>query len=339
MVVVTGHQIVDSGAVVNGLPDPGETVELIATVRNFGSVASDVEITLSSTDPFITILDGSSNLGSLTSGQTSDNAADPFSFEVAANAPSGRIVRFSVLAGFAGGDSTSDLLQCIGRFAYLVWDPTGDRSSGPVIADLLDQWGFSGTISGSLPTDRLHEYASLWVSFGVYENNFVLESSRPEGPAIVDFMANGGCVYLEGGDVWAYDTGAGGFDFRPHFGLQATDDGTGDLSSVKGAPGQFTEGMDFAYAGENSYIDHLVPSGFGTSLFSNDAPAYDCGIAGDAGTYRTVGTSFELAGLVDGVEPSVKKTLVLEVMGFFGIAMPEVVFTDDFESGDLSAWQ
>lgn len=58
----------------------------------------------------------------------------------------------------------------------------------------------------------------------------------------------------------------------------------GDLSHVMGVSGEFTEGMDFVYAGENDSIDHLSPTDNGFALLSNSSPTYDCGIAADAGT-------------------------------------------------------
>ncbi len=143
---------------------------------------------------------------------------------------------------------------------------------------------------------------------------------------------------LEGGDVWAYDSQIGGFDFRPHFGISATDDGSGDLSQVMGVPGELTEGMDFAYLGENSYIDHLNPTGHGFAFLSNSSPAYDCGIAGDAGFHRTVGTSFEFGGLQDGAEPSTRAVLARAIMDFFQVDPNGVLFADGFESGGSSVW-
>ena len=328
----------DFGALANGRPDPGETVDLITTLKNFGSHATNVQVELDSTDPYITIIDRSTNLGDIASGETVDTSGDPFSFEVAADAPTGRIVEFSLRATFTGGETPSDLVLCIGRFDYLVWDPTGDQSSGPVITATLDSWHYSGTSRETLPLDHLDDYATLWVSCGMYAENVVVASGGSEGPAIVDFMANGGCVYLEGGDIWAYDPQVCGFDFRPYFGIDATEDGAGDLAHALGVPGEFSEGMDFIYAGENSYVDHLNPSGHGFALLRNSSPEYNCGIAGDAGSYRTVGTSFEFGGLQDGAGQSTKETLARVIMDFFQVAPTEILFTDGFESGGSSAW-
>jgi hypothetical protein len=293
---------------------------------------------LETTDPSITIIDGSTIIGDVAPGEVVDTGADPFAFEVAADAPTGSIVELSLRAIFTGGETPSELALVIGKFDYLVWDPTGDQSSGPTIAATLEGWHYIGTSRDSLPLDRLDDYASLWVSCGMYPENFVVESTGPEGPAIVAFMAAGGSVYLEGGDIWAFDPQWGGYDFRPHFGIDATQDGSGDLVNVVGVTGQFSEGMNFVYAGENSYVDRLNPTAHGFAVLSNTSPAYHCGVAGDTGTYRTVGTSFELAGLLDGGGVSTKASLVRAVMDFFGIAAKDIMFGDDFESGNCDAW-
>lgn len=337
-VTPVGHYVVDFGGAPNGRPDPGETVDLITTLKNFGSDATAVHVELATDDPFITITDGSTDLGNLGEGETVENTADPFTIEIASNSPTGRVVMFSVNATFVGGETLSDLALCIGKFDYVVWDPTGDKSSGPIIQEALDRLGFTGTTRESLPLDRLDDFATLWVSFGIYAENFVLASEQPEGPAIVNFMAGGGCVYLEGGDVWAFDPGFGGFDFRPHFGVSAVDDGVGDLGHVLGVEGEFSEGMDFTYGGENSFVDHLNPTGDAFALFSNASPSYHCGIAADTGTYRSVAASFEFAGLEDGVQPSTRDTLALLIMDFFGIRSAGPVFADGFESGDTTRW-
>jgi hypothetical protein len=335
---VIDHEVVDFGANANGRPDPGETVDLIATLRNFGSDAFAVQVELDTTDPHITIIDGVADLGDVASGAVVSTGADPFSFEVAADAPTGTVVSFSVRATFSGGETMSDLALYIGKIDYLVWDPTPDQSSGPAIAAALDHWSYVGTVAATLPIDRLDDYATLWVSVGVYPENHVVDASASEGPAIVDFLANGGCVYLEGGDVWAYDSQYGGFDFRPHFGISATQDGSADLAHVLGVVGQLSEGMDFVYTGENSFIDHLDPVALGEVLLRNSSPTYNCGIAGDAGVYRTIGTSFELGGLVDGAEPSTRTTLVRAIMEFFQVAHEAPIFADGFECGACTAW-
>ncbi len=338
MVVAVDHLIVDYGSQANGRPDPGETVDLIVSLKNFGPEATGVTVTIDTTDPNLTIVDGSTELGVIPSGAVVDNGADPFSVDIAAGAPNGHVVSLEVRAVFSGGETLSDIVLFIGQYDFLVWDPTPDQSSGPVIAATLEGLGYLGRARETLPLDRLDDYATLWVSVGVFPDNYVVDSAGAEGPAIVDYLAGGGAVYLEGGDVWAYDSQYGGFDFRPHFGISATQDGTADLARVVGVAGQLSEGMDFPYTGENSFIDHLDPIAHGSALLRNSSPVYGCGVAGDAGVYRTIGTSFELGGLVDGAAPSTRAALVGAIMDFFGLAPEDVLFADGFECGACTAW-
>ena len=60
---------------------------------------------------------------------------------------------------------------------------------------------------------------------------------------------------MEGGDCWAYDSSR--TIYNGHFGIDGTDDGGADLSTVNGEAGTMCEGMSFAYSGGNSYIDHI----------------------------------------------------------------------------------
>ena len=53
-------------------------------------------------------------------------------------------------------------------------------------------------------------------------------------------------------------------------------------------------------------------------------------IANNAGSYKTIGTSFEFGGLADGTTPSTKKDLMSNIFDFFGIVVTDIpVRTDD----------
>ncbi|MBN2621517.1 T9SS type A sorting domain-containing protein, partial [candidate division WOR-3 bacterium] len=79
----------------------------------------------------------------------------------------------------------------------------------------------------------------------------------------------------------------------------------------------------------NSWMDHISPTGTGFLVFVDGNNAYDCGVANDAGTYRTVGTSFELGLLTDGSGVSTRAALLDSIMKFFGCQVnPGVRETD-----------
>jgi hypothetical protein len=182
---------------------------------------------------------------------------------------------------------------------------------------------YSGTISPTLPSpEALDAYRVIFVCVGIYPNNHVILPSDSEAATLVEYADAGGRLYMEGGDVWFYDPLINGFDFCPLFGINAVADGSNDLGPVAGQAGVFTDQMDFAYGGENNYMDHISPGGAGSFLIFKDSDSlWDCGVAQDAGAYRSVGTSFELGSLIDGSGCSTRRALVDSIMKFFGIAL------------------
>jgi hypothetical protein len=237
--------------------------------------------------------------------------------EAASWAPLGSVVDLTLTATYDGGQTVSTFQLVVGQFHFMVWDPTADQSSGPVIVETLSSLGYAGHYSQALPVARLDRYQVLFVSVGIYDGNYVVGQNSPEAMAIVEMLGRGGNVYLEGGDVWYYDPGIGGHNFNALFGLNATGDGTSDMQQVLGQGGTFTEGMSFYYAGENNWMDHIVPIYSAVQIFKNSSPVYGCGVAYDAGGYKTIGTSFEFAGLTDGASPSTKAELAEAIMTFF----------------------
>ena len=195
-----------------------------------------------------------------------------------------------------GGSATSNT----------VW--IGDAFSGIVILD-LDPTPTGTTLQASLEslyygsvvlTSDINAYPltsevdALFILLGIYASNAQILIG--EETPIVDYINAGGNVYMEGGDSWYYDPlYMGSFDFGPLFGITGVADGSGDLFTVNGA--DFLAGMTWSYSGENSWIDQLVPIAPAVTVFSNPSPSYDCGIAYNSGTYKTVGTSFEITGL------------------------------------------
>jgi len=311
------HLIDDGDSDGNGRLDPGEEVGLILSLRNFGAPAEDVRLTITTDDPYILVVDGTAEYGDLAPGEIATNAGDPLILLAPALARIGHIADFTAVATFTGGQAVSTFRVCIGKFSFLVWDPTGDQSSGPVLFETLQALGYEGGYRQSIEYTDLDLYASLFVSLGVYPNAFRVAYDAPEATAITSYLAQGGCVYLEGGDVWVYDTQNGGFDFGPAFKILPVADGNPDLVTVKGRSATFTQGMRFDYQGENEYIDRINRTGAGVIVFESESPWYITGVAYNSGVYRTIGTSFEFAGLTDGEPPSTREALARAMIEYF----------------------
>ncbi len=311
----------------DGILDPGETADLVVTIENEGGAnAENVTSTLLTSSSYITINDNSGGFGSVDTGATGDNAGDPYTVAADGSTPNGIIAQFEIEVVSGAYVDTLEFSIDIGKKHYYLWNPDPTPTPGQKMDSILTDLGYSGDYGTSLAPD-LSLYQSVLVCVGIYSNNYLIGSGSPEAAALVDFLENhDGRMYLEGGDVWYWDPfHAGGYNFGPLFSINGTADGHDDLGPVVGESGTFTEGMDFAYGGENSFIDLIDTMGTGFQIFHDGNDNYICGVANDPGTYRTVGTTFELGLLNDGDAPSTRAALLDSIMKFFGIGIPEVI--------------
>ncbi|NOR17874.1 T9SS type A sorting domain-containing protein [candidate division WOR-3 bacterium] len=303
----------------NGILDPGEDADLIVTIENEGgATAENITSTLITSSSYITINDASGNFGTIDPGNTGTNSSDPYNVTADISTPTGTVVNFQVEVVSGVYTDTLEFSLVVGKKHYYIWNPDPTPTPGQNMHTILTNLGYSGDYGISLAAD-LGLYQIVLVCVGIYSSNYIIDAGSAEAAALVDFLENqDGLMYLEGGDVWYYDPPSG-YDFGPLFGIDAISDGTSDLYTVAGQSGTFTEGMSFSYGGENSYIDHLKSTGTGYVIFRNASNTDSCGVANDPGTYKTVGTSFELGLLTDGSPPSTREALLDSIMNFFGI--------------------
>ncbi|MCD4746205.1 MAG: T9SS type A sorting domain-containing protein [Bacteroidales bacterium] len=95
-VIYTSHQINDLAGNGNGLVDYGESILLSLDLTNVGAQqASNVIVTLSTNDNYITITDNTENYGNIPGGGTV-SVENAFAFDVASNIPDNHIINFDL---------------------------------------------------------------------------------------------------------------------------------------------------------------------------------------------------------------------------------------------------
>jgi hypothetical protein len=124
------HLIDDSGYDNDGEADPGETVIMPITIYATGGDVTSISATLSSSDTYISIIDGSATFPDLLADETGESFADYFSFSVSPDAPDGHEVEFTLAY------TTSEVL-CQTESTFIVRITKGFRSC-PFIAEYLD---------------------------------------------------------------------------------------------------------------------------------------------------------------------------------------------------------
>ena len=288
----------------DGVWDIGESAIIQVDLINSGSASFSnypgAMITVDS--PYVTIL---SNENDNTFFGIGANSIYEGSFSVISSndTPISTEVTFNINWGYSStspcqGDcveqASLSYSTVIGHPSILIWDPSVDHQSGERLVDFLNQNNIQGYDYIESPEiQSVENYNTAFILLGVYPNNYVIQDNQSD--AFINLLNNGGNIYMEGADTWAFDSQTSLHDY---FGLTGEADGSSDLSSISGFNQTFTEGFLFSYNGDNSYIDRIVPTG-GFSILKNNDPEYTTAVAyenTDLG-YRTIGASHNLGGL------------------------------------------
>jgi hypothetical protein len=129
----------------------------------------------------------------------------------------------------------------------------------------------------------------------------VLGASDPEAAALETYLQNEGNLYLEGGDCFNYDPGAGGYDIQPWFGLGSGDDGSDDLFGIIGLNNLSV--FSFLYNGENNWMDELNPLS-SIAIWQNNQNSDISGVFNTSfGSGKAIGVVPSFGGLVDNATP------------------------------------
>ena len=127
---------------------------------------------------------------------------------------------------------------------------------------------------------------------------------------------------METSDGWYYDPGHQ--IYNSWFGVQGLKDGFDVEGTIKGQSGTLAAGLDFGYAGPNAFMDELGATSPAQVLLRSTGGSEGRAVIHDGGTYRTIGSAFELGGLKDGTDPETRKELLLRYLDFFGVTRPEL---------------
>jgi PKD repeat protein len=322
-----GFSISDPTGNNNGKLDPGESADITIEIENGGSSeAFAIMGNLLETDPFLTVNTEDVDFGDLMAGNTSSGV---FSVYAEETTPAGHMVGLEFeMAAELGIEGMGEFNVVIGQIPVIIIDMDGNGNSAQGMEDALGNMEIAYEVSSSFPPD-LNLYSTIFLPLGIYSDNHVLSSG--EGSNLADYLNAGGNLYMEGGDTWYYDNATA---VHAMFGINGTSDGSGDLSTINGQSGTFTEDMSFSYTGDNNWIDHLEATGTGEVIFMNQSPSYGTAISNDGGDYKTIGASHEFGGLSDGSSPSTKAELMAKYLEFFGMTGGTQVLTAVFTADE-----
>jgi len=238
----------------------------------------------------------------------------------------------SVRLVVGNGSETGTLVRgdCVlANGGVLVWDAApGERDySGSFIRDELGTLGYPSyhapvTYASRFP-GSLVGFDTVFLSFGnVASNKGILSDVR--AAVLLEFLQQGGNLYLEGGDPLGKDQNSN-VELRTAFGLMIANNGT-DCESVEliGQAESLADGVDFFGTNQVGLgnIDVLVPNEDGVA-FSTQTGYYTVGVQHEGAIgQKAVCFSYALAELVDGDRPGTRRDLLRRIMSFFEMPVP-----------------
>jgi hypothetical protein len=124
---------------VNNRMDPGDTVNMVLTIKNTGHTnAMGVTASIGSDDDYISILDGNTNFGDILIGDSATSTADSIILAVDASAFAGRKVNFSLNTTTAIGAKSSIGFTVTVDSVLVATDPTAPDAYGYYLYDKTD---------------------------------------------------------------------------------------------------------------------------------------------------------------------------------------------------------
>lgn len=282
----------------NGIADAGETVELIFPILNTGTEPSiKVQVDYETNSPYLKFPETTPPYFE----EISDRENIILKCSIDPETPQWYAPELSLKLKGENIDTTFIYKIPIGKRGILMIDKSKNKLSSKAVANYLENknFYFSQADKLNLNLEELQKNHSIWIFAGVYPNAVSLTAS--ESKALSAYVENGGFLYMEGGDLW-YDNKA--TTVNKFFNIDPVNYSGGKLNKILGCKPGYNEGYEKVYTYSNISVDQIEPIEPAFALYKNEDPEYTTTVAHDAGTYRTIGSSFELGGILTEKEDS-----------------------------------
>jgi len=312
----------------DGVIEPDETIDVTISIQNTGDdIATNILGTLKQAAGYETIYEivtPNASYPDLDPGADYANPI-PYQIHILPGAPQGQIalMRCDLVC-----DQSQTLNQPVtftidpGDVLVLDYDTNGE--SAPAIEAAIEANGFTAdAMSVDIDEAPLDTYKAVFIALGMYDEygaNYYPD--QDDYDAVSGYLAGGGKMYIESGDLWYFYPYIGLPDFCPLFGVLGLDDGWEDITSVYGESGTTLDGLTFNYPGDDPYTDHIDAASGANLVMSastTDMTTFGAVVAYNAVTYRTIAASVEFGGIEDGADPNTKSELMSRLLDFLGL--------------------
>lgn len=299
----------------NQMLDPGETTPIVFNVSNQGSIgATDILITLSSSDPFVSVLpEGPQLLGGLIPGAS---LATSWTITVDDDCPIDHQATFSFhMASSQGFESDEQLKLTIGQYPVLIVLKSTDSTSALAMEDALTALGVDHNMTAVIDGNAM-KYRALMICGGTYGNTINLTAAELD--AVETYLIEGGNMYRESFYSWS-----GSGIIPSYFGVvQENMPNPQTISSLEGLPGTPFEDVEAAFTGAVNYMFFKISPAAVSSAplmradIANDAWSM---IGNQAANYNTIASLYEFGYFGETGQSNERIDLMKSVLAFFNM--------------------
>lgn len=201
----------------------------------------------------------------------------------------------------------------------VIWNMDPNPSSKNALIQSLTEIGYSKPVFETTDPneyDLTQDVPAVFVFLGVQPNHYLLGEGGSN--RLINYLSNGGNVYLEGGDFWSEPVQQS-LAISQFFHINPVGPGQADLSQIQGVPESMMNGLSFNYSGENISIDDISNQSDSEIILRNPADGQGCAVAYNGFIYRTIGASFQFGGMENGNSPNSRTEYLQRVFGFFSV--------------------
>lgn len=298
----------------NQYPDPGETAPVTFLIGNRGSVsAQEISLSLSTTDPYITLIDP----GEFVMNTIEPGLSEQASFSVSISSQCPIDYEALLLLSFIQGDQVikqQQISMFIGQYPVLLYNKAKNDVSAQLIKLALDDMFLPYVYAESIP-ERLDLFRSVFVCLG--SANDYTPLSLEEGEELAIYLDNGGRLYMEGSYAWNFSTQTQAHQKFRITGFVLNSPLT--LNNIQGFSNQFASGLSFPFNEDHDFlfigINPLTPA---FSVMHPDTdPSVNTMIANEQFAYKTVGSQVEFRNYGFEQDAEERYELLYQILSFF----------------------
>jgi len=131
---IAGTTFTDINGNKDGRIDPGETIQVVVTLKAMNGDFYNVSATLECGDPYVTLEQTNASFGIITNGSQASNANNPYRFIVSPQCPAGHDISFRLTVTANNYSTINNIFTSV--FKYWPFEITGNLMGSAIVVDL-----------------------------------------------------------------------------------------------------------------------------------------------------------------------------------------------------------